>query len=116
MKGKPPYGSDFYLNILADCGKNIRLQSDDKLSKDGFNIWKKLYALGHTVAIYDKNKPGKTFVKFLTLADIESYFKKDKNYRNYNFVLCESKNELGNLTGIFGIRKIREETPLGTDD
>jgi len=90
--------------------------SDDKLSEDGFKIWEKLYNNGHRVGLYDKNKPGATFVKFLTLDDMQNYFNTDKKYQNYQYVLCESNYMLGSVMSNFGIRKIRENTPLGTDD
>ena len=42
LKGKAPWASDLYSDILKDSDESIRLISDKMLSDEGYNIWKKL--------------------------------------------------------------------------
>jgi len=113
FRKRPPFASDVYLNILKDSKKDICLHSDETLSEDGFKIWKKLFNSGHKVCLYAKDKPTQTLEKFSSLEEMEKYFKKDKSYRNYSYVLCESQFGFGNVMGHFATRKIREDNNLG---
>jgi hypothetical protein len=112
-----PYASDLYLAILNDLKnldgspKNL-LISDKTLSTSGFKIWKKLFADGHVVSVYDRTKPGETFIRCENEDELKSFFGLDRNYQNYRYVLSESKNAQIDIWPSFKIRKAREENNL----
>jgi len=108
-KGMPPYASDLYDVILKDNHRSIRLMSDDKLSDEGYNIWKKLYSLGHKITVYNKLSPGQTFQTFSTVTDMDQFFKhNDYSFTKYQFVLSESGEVLAETRSIFNTRRYRE--------
>ena|ERR1039457_856074 len=116
---QPPYASDLYLAILNDLkntNRNIVL-SDKTLSDEGYGIWKKLFQDGHTVSLYDKNNPSKSFKKFDSIEDMDKYFQTGQKYQDYRFVLSESKLAQIAVYASFRMRKIREDNnlPLNED-
>jgi hypothetical protein len=112
-KGKPPFASDLYNDIIKLSNSSIRLLSDIKLSDEGYNIWKKLFNSGNKVTVYDKQNPGQTFKTFDSIEDMDNFFKKNnEKYERYQFVLSEKGPMLAETRGAFNIRRYRELTGL----
>jgi len=107
-KGKPPYASDLYDIILEDNNRSIRLFSDDSLSDEGYSIWKRLFALGHRVSVYDKENPGKSFVTFKSQQEMDNYFADNPDLKRYQYVLSESNDVLAETRTLFYLRRHRE--------
>lgn len=117
LKGQPPYDSDLYHAILVDSNHSIRILSDNRLSDEGFDIWKKLFSLGHKISVYDSQNPGQTFATFNTISDFNQYFKHhDSSFRRYQYILSESGMMLIETRSYFNTRRMRELSGLGTDD
>jgi len=118
IKGSHPFASDLYDTILKDNRHlSLRLLSDIQLSDEGFAIWKKLFALGHKISVYDVNEPGKTFDTFSSSDDMDQYFKHgDRDYKRYQYVLSESGSMLAETRGFFHTRRYRESSGLSTED
>lgn len=117
FKGQPPYASQLYDAILKDSKHSIRILSDIQLSDEGFNIWKKLFSLGHKISVYDNQNPGQTFKTFDSTSDLDQYFKlHDQSFRRYQYVLSESGLMLAETRSYFNTRRMRELSGLGTDD
>jgi len=117
LKGRPPYASDLYNAVLHDSGHSIRLMSDIDLSDEGYNIWKKLFSLGHKISVYDRKNPGQTFKTFDSLEDFDNYFKTDDtNFRRYQFILSESGMMLAETRSHFNTRRMRELAGFGLTD
>jgi len=115
--GRPPYASDLYNRVVQDSKHGIRLMSDIDLSDEGYNIWKKLFLLGHKISVYDRENPGQSFKTFDTIADFDHYFKTDDtNFRRYQYVLSESGMMLAQIRSNFNIRRLRELTNFGLED
>jgi len=118
-KGRPPYASDIYNAILNDSDKPIVLKSDIQLSDEGYSIWKKLYHLGHTISVYDRNKPGSSFIHLPNIEDMDKFINTSIDFKRYQFVLSENQNKsnmLGELISVFGTRQGREITGLLLED
>lgn len=108
-KGKPPFASDLYNIIIKDHHQPIRILSDKQLSDEGYAIWKKLFTLGHTISIYDRQNPGQTFQTLHSINDMNTYFKHDDtNFERYQYVLSETGEMLAETRGFFNIRRYRE--------
>lgn len=111
-KGKPPYASDLYNAILDSTGRSIRLMSDETLSDEGYDIWKRLLSHGNKVSVYDKEHPGQTMATVDTLADMEKYFKTgDSSFKRYQYVISESGECLAETASHFNTRRMRELIP-----
>lgn len=114
---QPPYASDLYVAIQQDQKHSIRLMSDAGLSNEGYKIWKRLFTLGNKISIYDKENPGQTFQTFNTVEEMDSYFQNDNtDFRRYQYILSPTGEILGETRCNFHLRRIRELTPLGTED
>jgi len=117
-KGKPPYASDLYSAILKDrknnIGKNsIRISSDDKLTDEGFSIWTKLLNKGHKISMYNTNSPGESYIKIQSIKDLKKYFKHDNpDFRQYQYILSENKEELIETSCRFNTQRMRELTGM----
>lgn len=108
-KGKPPYASDLYNVILNSTGRSIRLMSDETLSDEGYDIWKRLLSHGHKVSVYDKENPGQTMITLDTLSDMDKYFKmNDSSFRRFQYVLSEIGECLAETKSHFSTRRMRE--------
>ena len=111
-KGKPPYASDLYNVILNSTGRSIRLMSDETLSDEGYDIWKRLLSQGNKVSVYDKEHPGQTMITVDTLDDMEKYFKTgDSLFKRYQYVISESGECLAETKSHFNTRRMRELVP-----
>lgn len=109
LKGKSPFASDLYAEILKDSDKSIRFMSDDSLSDEGFKIWKRLVSLGHKVSVYDKKEPGKSFKTFTDSSELDRFLKHDdRGFKRYQYVLSESALKLTSVTAYFTLRRMRE--------
>lgn len=112
FKGKPPFASELYSAILKDAGKNVRVMSDSQLSDEGLSLWKKMISAGHTVSVYDRNEPGKTFASFVKPSELDAFFKHDDtDFLRYQYVLSENVLEYCSMRASFNLRLLRENTP-----
>lgn len=112
-KGKMPYASNLYSDILKD-NKNLslRLFSDITLSDEGKAIWDRLFDMGLNVSVYDIEYPGKTFKTFKTKQEMNTYFANDdSDYERYQYVLSEIGAMLAETRSFFNIRRFRETVP-----
>lgn len=110
--GKPPRASDLYDAILADNDKSIRIMSDSLLSDQGYSLWKKLFALGHRISVYDTDNPGTSFQTFADASEMDQFFKKsDHKFKRYQYVLSESTKFTDTLS-VFLTRRMRELSGL----
>jgi hypothetical protein len=110
--GKPPYASDLYKLILKDSGQSIRLFSDDSLSDEGYEIWKRLFNQGLKISVYDRVNPGKSFVTIDSEDDMNKYFKNDDtDFKRYQYVLSEVGEVLAETRSYFHTRRMRELVP-----
>ena len=108
-KGKPPYASELYSVILSSTGRSIRLMSDETLSDEGYDIWKRLLSQGYRVSVYDKEHPGQTMITIDTLDDMKKYFKtEDPSFKQYQYVISESGECLAETRSFFNTRRMRE--------
>ena len=111
-KGKAPWAADLYDAILKDSDVSIRVMSDRQLSDDGFKIWKKLFALGHKISVYDRKEPGTSYTTFTDAAEMDQFFKHhDDAYKRYQFVLSET-GKFGETLSFFRTRRMRELSGL----
>jgi len=111
-KGKAPWAADLYDAILKDSDVSIRVMSDRQLSDDGFKIWKKLFALGHKISVYDRKEPGTSYTTFTDAAEMDQFFKHhDDAYKRYQFVLSETE-KFGETLSFFRTRRMRELSGL----
>lgn len=117
LSNRPPYADDLYLLILNDLrgtGRSL-VVSDKKLSNSGYNIWKRLFAAGHKVSIYDPKNPGKTYTRFDSENEVKKYFGSGRDYQQYRYVLSESRNAQIDIMPCFLTRRIREKNRLQLD-
>jgi hypothetical protein len=108
-RGKPPYASELYDAILDDNNRSLRLFSDESLSDEGYAIWKRMLASGHSVSVYDKENPGKSFVTFNNASEMDEYFADDDtDFKRYQYVLSERNDMLAETRTLFLLRRHRE--------
>lgn len=111
FRGRAPWASDLYNLVLKDNPKSLRLISDQSLSDEGYNIWKRLFNMGHKVSVYDRENPGASFVTLSSVDDMANYFADDDtDFKRYQFVLSESE-VLAETRTYFNIRRYRELVP-----
>lgn len=110
-----PYAIDLYLGILKDVGRNITIMSDNQITEKGFNVWQRLFSAGHKVTVYDKNFPGSTWKTVKSLDELGEYLGSEYKYRNYRYVLSESKF-VTETRSYFRLRQIREESGSALTD
>jgi hypothetical protein len=116
-RGQPPYASQLYDAILKDNKYSIRILSDIQLSDEGFDIWKKLFSLGHKISVYDNQNPGQTFKTFNSINDLDQYFKlHDPSFRRYQYILSENGLMLAETRSYFNTRRMRELSEVSLDD
>lgn len=108
---------DLYTLVLANNHKSIKLMSDDRLSDDGYNIWKRLIQAGHKISVYDQDNPGQNLLTLTSPDEMDDFFKpRDMSYRRWQFVLSESGTKLAETVSYFNTRRMRELSGLGTED
>lgn len=115
LKGVPPFASDLYNAVLKDRKTNIRITSDNLLTDEGYNIWKRLYNQGHTISVYNSDNPGQSFVTLFNINDFDEYFGDEESYKKYQFVLVEN-SFLVETRCYFNTRKIRESFGYNLED
>jgi hypothetical protein len=114
LKGRTPFASELYNEILKDQQSPIRLMSDDKLSDEGYGIWKKLFSAGHRIGVYNKKNPGHTFQKLSSQEEMDNFFGMNKFskdpilYKNYQYVILESSGLSSEAKIFFSNRRIWE--------
>lgn len=117
FRGKSPYASDLYKNILKDSPLNIRILSDTQLSDEGYSIWKNLFRQGLKISVYDKLNPGKSFKTFDNEPQMDEYFKNDDDdFKRYQYVISESILQLAECKSFFNTRRYRELAGLSLED
>lgn len=117
FRGKSPYASDLYKNILKDSPLNIRILSDTQLSDEGYSIWKNLFRQGLKISVYDKLNPGKSFKTLDNETQMDEYFKNDDdNFKRYQYVISESILQLAECKSFFNTRRYRELSGLSLED
>jgi hypothetical protein len=108
-KGKPPYMDKIYEIILSIANnKSLLFTSDSMITDNGLNIWKRLMQNGHTISIYNAEKPGQSLVKLTNIDDLNQYLSDNISKRNYRFVLSEAKNWFGYVNEYFLTRRVME--------
>lgn len=115
-RNRAPYASDLYHAILRDTSANIRVVSDTQMSDSGYAIWKNLLQRGHTISVYDRENPGKSFKTLNSVAEMDQFFRDDDtDYARYQFVLSE-KNAIAECRSFFHTRRYRELSGLLLED
>lgn len=113
FRGKPPYTSDLYAEILDDNPQSLRLYSDTQLSDDGLKLWKTMMRMGYHVSVYDNQNPARSFKTLQTPAEIDNFFKHDdRNYQRYQYVLSKKGLPVSETRGYFHLRRYRELSGL----
>jgi hypothetical protein len=116
-KGKSPFASELYDAILDDHHRSIRILSDEQLSDEGYDIWKKLFSLGRRISVYNRDTPGESFKPLTSLEDMNQYFKyNDYNFKKYQFVLSEAGEQFAETHSHFNTRRMRELCGLDLED
>jgi hypothetical protein len=110
LKGKVPFASSLYADILRDAQHGIVIMSDELLSDEGQDLWKKLISLGHKVSIFDATKPGLSFDTVSKPEDLDAYLKHgDADFKKYRYVLSEDSAVFAKIKSAFIRRKIYEQ-------
>lgn len=73
LRRSPPYASDLYNAVSLDNNRAIRLFSDEQISDEAYALWRRLFKLGHSVTVYDRENPGRTMKTFNSVEDISIY-------------------------------------------
>ena len=116
FKGKPPYASELYSDILKHSDKSIRILSDIQLSDEGFLLWKKMLKLGHKISVYDNKEPGKSFKSFENESEFDEFFKHDDtDFTRYQYILSENILDYCAVRASFRLRQHREQSNLILD-
>lgn len=117
FRGKSPYASDLYKNILSDSPLNIRILSDTQLSDEGYSIWKNLFNQGLKISVYDKINPGKSFKIFDNKNEMDEYFKHDDDdFKRYQYIVSENIMQIAECKSFFNTRRYRELAGLSLED
>jgi hypothetical protein len=107
-KGVSPYADEFYLNILKDITPySLVFNSDETLSNNGFDIWKRLLVSGHKISVYNKSSPNDLNL-ISSEEELEKYFNNEFKFRDYIYVLSESVKTQILTKGFFNTRRMRE--------
>lgn len=112
IRRNPPYASDLYNAILNDSNRSIKLLSDTQISDEAYDLWKRLFKLGHNITVYDRERPGQTMQTFNSVDDMRRFFAYDNEvYKRYQYVLSESGEMLAETRSYFNTRRMRELIP-----
>ncbi len=107
-EGSPMHASDLYELILNDNHKALRLLSDELLSDQGLNLWKRLLSLGHKISVYDQDRPEQELITLHSEHEMDQYFKHSNDkYRRYQYVLSESGEQLAEVRSTFNTHRMR---------
>lgn len=113
LKGKAPFASSLYADILKDAQHGIVIMSDELLSDEGQNLWKKLISLGHKVSIFDAKNPGMSFDIVSKPENLDAYLKHgDADFKRYRYVLSEDSIVFAKIKSAFIRRKIYEQAGM----
>ena len=86
--------------------------SDEQLSDEGLDVWKRLLSKGHKILAYDKSAPGQSNIPIRSEEELLKFFKSDdRNYRRYQYILSESDGSFTEVKHLFEIRRLRELNP-----
>lgn len=112
LRRNSPYASDLYNAILNNSNRSIKLLSDTQISDEAYDLWKRLFKLGHKITVYDRERPGQTMQTFDSVEDMRRFFAYDnETYKRYQYVLSESGEMLAETRGFFNTRRFRELIP-----
>ena len=112
-KGCTIHATDMYNAILKDNHKSIRLMSDEKLSDQGYALWKRLLSIGHRITVYDKNNPGAPIQTVDSIEDMDNFYKLgDTSATKWQFVLSESNEKLAEARSYFNTYRMRKLSGL----
>lgn len=106
--GKPPYAQELYQAALDLQPLALRLQSDNRLSEGGLNVWKRFVADGNAVIVYDQEHPGSSFKLINDPDELDAYMGDTVDSRKYRFALMRGKEMIGETQSFFGTRRMRE--------
>jgi hypothetical protein len=100
-----------YLDVLADQRQSsnnaaIRLNSDDTMSIGGLKIWEKLFAAGHKLYYYNKDRP-ENLVPITNIAYLKSLHGHSDAYKNYQFVLTENETVADTIFESFMMYRVK---------
>jgi hypothetical protein len=111
------HASDLYNVVLNDNAKSVKLMSDEQLSAQGYDLWKRLLGLGHKITVYDNENPGSTMQTLHTVADMEQFYQfASGKHRRWQYVLSESNEKLAETRSYFNTRRMRELCGMALDD
>jgi hypothetical protein len=109
LAGKPPYASDLYLDVLDSSHTPVRLVSDQSLSDEGLDIWRRLLEGGHRILVYDVRQPGSERELVSDKSGLMRYFKHgDPDFKRYQYVLIPPGEVLAEVISMFNTRRMRE--------
>ena len=109
LTNNPPYASQLYAEILDNSQTPIRLVSDQSLSNEGLQIWKRLLKDGYQILVYDLTAPGSSRNIVSTEDDLLKYFKNnDPDFKKYQYVLLKPGEILAETISVFNTRRVRE--------
>jgi len=109
-KGRPPFASDLYNEVLKDTKYHLRIISDEQLSEEGFNIWAKLLQQGHKISVYDRGSetPGQSLITIDSVEELKKYHQEDDtDYRDIQYILSEN-SYIAETRAYFNTRRLRE--------
>jgi len=113
--GSAVHASDLYTVILKYNHKSIQLMSDEQLSDQGLNLWKRLLNLGNTISVYDRDNPT-NLVKLNNEREMEQFFQQNsKEHRRWQYVLSEAGIKLAETNAYFNTRRMRQLSGLDTE-
>lgn len=106
----PPFVTDLYaaaLNIAQ--GKSLKLTSDNMMTSDGLEVWRRLLDQGYAISVFDQTNPGTSHVKIDDYSQLTQYFGTDPKYANYRYTLSESVTHwVHTVREVFLTRRLRE--------
>lgn len=110
---QPLWASTLYNEILKDNNYSIMLSSDQYLSDESYQVWKRLFNLGRSISVYDINKPETILKTFTNPDEMDAYLSdKDKTYSKYRYVISENGMMLSETICLFNLRRYRELSDL----
>ena len=102
------YATELYKEIIK-INNNSLVLSDEYLSNDGLNTWKRLVNSGCTVSVYDKENPDQGLISLKTQTELMLFFgDKDSTKKRYQYVLSESLIKLSDVTTLFNTVRLRK--------
>jgi hypothetical protein len=104
----PTHATNLYTVIVRDTKCALRLMSEDLLSNQGLEVWKRLLNAGHTISVYDIDSPNNGLISPSSEQEILQYLRLHNNaYKRYRYVLTESGEQTGGVRSYFNTRRMR---------